>query len=200
MRTDTRKPSKQPKENPQVWWILIVFVVRERTTFKVIVIFQIYQSTGSQKKVRGATCGIWWHISDGPRWQMEEVNFFSSLLVLKVLGFTQTQGTSYSIRIGYPRWLGFYNPTRATCSIDYPQEPFRATSIYSSCLWMGKRGGVWLLLLRRSPVMASLTWTSKHCIWTEVTPCLNTEDSVALFLTKKLLNLAISLCSSQTFS
>lgn len=57
--------------------------------FKIIVAFQIYQSPGSQKK---SECQpeVLFEEDDGTsmmglRWEMEEVNFLSALLRLKVL-------------------------------------------------------------------------------------------------------------------
>lgn len=42
--------TKAAQVDSQIRWLLIVFVARGRVTFKMIMIFQIYQSTGSQKK------------------------------------------------------------------------------------------------------------------------------------------------------
>lgn len=124
---------KQPKENSQIRWLWIVFVVRGRVTFEVIMIFQISQSTGSQKK-RECQLEALFEEDDGTsamgrdgRWRRIS---FHPFFCLKLFDFAQTQRTSYSIWIGHPQSLGFYHSRRATYSIDYPQEPFGGINLY----------------------------------------------------------------------
>lgn len=54
----------------------------------------------------------------------------------------------------------------------------------------GQKGQVSGFCYRTNVVMASLMWTGKHCILSEVTLCLN-RGLCGTFLTEKLLNLAI---------
>lgn len=150
--------------------------------------------------VRGAIWGRWWYISDGPRWEMEEVNFLSSLLLFKAIWFC----TDSEDLLQHLNWV---SPVTRLLSLKkgnifnrLSPIAFRGQLVFIllACEW-AKGTDIWILLLRRSVVRASLIQTSEHGILTEAALCRN-RGLRGTFLTTKLLNLAISLRSSQTFS
>lgn len=161
--------------------------------------FQIYQSTGSQKKRECQLEGLF-EEDDGTsamgwdgRWR--RWISFHPFFCLKLFDFAQTQRTSYSIWIGYPQSLGFYHSRRVTYSIDYPQEPFRGNLYLFFLPVSGQKGQI------SGFCYCAEVWlrTSEHGILTEAALCRN-RGLRGTFLATKLLNLAISLRSSQTFS
>lgn len=113
--------------------------------------------------VRGAIWGRWWYISDGPRWEMKEVNFLSSLLLFKAIWVcTDSEDLLQHLNWVFPvtRLLSL---KKGNVFNRLSPRAFRGQLLFILLACQSAKGtDIWFLLLRRSVVTNEWAW---HLNW-----------------------------------